>query len=301
MTLVTAIGVGWILTAAFIGLARARGWGKAIRSDGPEAHHDKAGTPTMGGIPLLIAAAAVWAVTGPHHGPALAVAALTAASAGHGLIDDLLALRSRRQERRDSTTGLLARYRLLVQTGMAAAFAVYAVAQGFGPLGQQLLDTVFLTAVVVGSINAFNFTDGLDGLAAGVTAIILLSLLTAPLALPLLGALLAFLWFNGHPARVFMGGVGAEALGAAVAAMAIVEGMVWQLPIIAIIPVLEVLSVIVQVVYFRVSGGRRLLRMSPLHHHFELGGWPEQRVVHRFWLITAIGVAVSWGLARVAS
>ena len=154
---------------------------------------------------------------------------------------------------------------------------------------------------MVGTINGFNFTDGLDGLAAGVAAIVLLAFLAAPFVAPLLGALLGFLWFNAFPARIFMGGVGSEALGAAVASIAILEGMVWYLPLVALIPVLEVLSVIVQVSYFRITGGRRLLRMSPLHHHFELSGWSEQRVTTRFWIVTALAVAAAAWLKGTAS
>jgi phospho-N-acetylmuramoyl-pentapeptide-transferase len=150
---------------------------------------------------------------------------------------------------------------------------------------------LFMLAIV-GSVNAYNFTDGLDGLAAGVAIPALLLFLGSPLAAALLGALLGFLWYNAHPARVFMGGVGAEALGAAIAGLAILAGAVWWLPLIALLPVLEVVSVIVQVAYFRATGGKRLLRMAPLHHHFELSGWPETRLVVRFWVVTAALVAL---------
>ena len=225
------------------------------------------------------------------------VVALVLASGLLGLLDDLLALRRRGEE----TTGLLARYRLLIQGVLGLAFAFFAVRQDLGPTGISTLDTPLLALIVVGTINGFNFTDGLDGLAAGVAAIVLLAFLAAPFVAPLLGALLGFLWFNAFPARIFMGGVGSEALGAAVASIAILEGMVWYLPLVALIPVLEVLSVIVQVSYFRITGGRRLLRMSPLHHHFELSGWSEQRVTTRFWIVTALAVAAAAWLKGTAS
>src|SRR5690606_25950399 len=140
---------------------------------------------------------------------------------------------------------------------------------GFRTFEAVWLDIGLYTLAVAGSINGFNFTDGVDGLAAGVTAIVLLFFAGSPFAAALLGALLAVLWYNGHPARVFMGGVGSEALGAAVAGLAITDGTVLALPLVALIPVLEVLSVVVQVVYFRATGGKRVLRMAPIHHHFE--------------------------------
>ena len=167
---------------------------------------------------------------------------------------------------------------------------------GHGPIGVGWLDLPFLAFVVVGSVNALNFTDGLDGLAAGITVIVLLLFLGNPLAAALLGALLGFLWYNAHPARVFMGGVGSEALGAALAGLAILAGAVWWLPLVVLLPVLEVVSVIVQVVYFRATGGRRLLRMAPFHHHLELSGWPEPRIVLRFWMVTAVLVSLAIAL-----
>ncbi len=201
----------------------------------------------------------------------------------------------------DTTTGVLARYRLLIQGAAALVFALYAVRSGQELFGVPLLDLLGFTFIIVGSINAFNFTDGLDGLAGGVAALVLLPFIGVGFVGALIGALLGFLWFNAHPARVFMGGVGSEALGAAVAGTAILAGWVWWLPLIALVPVLEVVSVILQVAYFCYTkatqgGGKRLLKMSPLHHHFELSGWSEQQVVVRFWLITAACVALAWGL-----
>src|SRR5699024_4616518 len=156
---------------------------------------------------------------------------------------------------------------------IALAFSLDAVNRGLSLFGQPVLDVVVYTFVIVGAINALNFSDGLDGLAGGMMVIMLLPFASQPLALTLLGALLGFLWYNARPARVFMGGVGSEALGAALAGLAINSGLTWYLPLIALVPVLEVLSVVLQVGYFKLSGGRRLLRMSPLHHHFELSGW----------------------------
>jgi phospho-N-acetylmuramoyl-pentapeptide-transferase len=210
-----------------------------------------------------------------------------------GLVDDALALRRKRALAlgQEPGTGLLARYRLVGQGLLALLFSLWAVQGGASLFGPAWLDAAVYTVIIVGSINAFNFTDGLDGLAAGVTAIVLHFFLASPFAAALIGALLGFLWFNAHPARVFMGGVGSEALGAAVAALAIMQGTVWYVPLIALIPVLEVLSVIIQVLYFRATGGKRFFRMTPLHHHFELSGLPETRIVQRFYLVTAVAVA----------
>ncbi len=310
--LLVAAGISLILTGAFIKLASRFGWGKSIRASGPASHLVKAGTPTMGGAAFLVAAAAAWLLTSGRAGPELAILLLALAAGLFGLQDDLASLRRKSSaalaaaEGRevDASTGILARYRILAQTLLAAAFSYWALSAGYALTGTFVLDLAFYTFVIVGSINAFNFTDGLDGLAGGITVIALLffigSPLAAALAAALVGALLAFLWYNSQPARVYMGGVGSEALGAAVAGLAIVDGSVLYLPLLALIPVLEVLSVVVQVSYFKLSGGRRLLKMSPLHHHFELSGWSETRVVQRFWVIGAICLAAALALRGAA-
>ena len=182
----------------------------------------------------------------------------------------------------------------MAQAAYALAFASYAVGAGHGPFGATWIDIPLIAFVIVGSVNALNFTDGLDGLAGGVAAVIVLLFLAQPLAAALLGSLIGFLWYNAHPARVFMGGVGSEALGAAIAGLAILAGALWWLPLIALLPMLEVVSVIAQVLYFRATGGQRLLRMAPFHHHLELSGWPETRVVTRFVLVTAVLVAIAF-------
>lgn len=303
-TVAGAALLGLLATGVFVQLAHRWGWGKVVRDDGPATHRAKGGTPTMGGVGFVLVALAIAWTVGPRGADLVAISLLFGASALLGLGDDLTSLARKRARLRGedaatvgAATGLFARWRLLGQAVFAAAFGAYAVQAGHGPFGIDVLDVAFLAFVVVGSVNAFNFTDGLDGLAAGVTAIILLLFLGSPLAAALLGALLGFLWYNAHPARVFMGGVGSEALGAAVAGLAILGGAVWWLPVIALLPVLEVVSVVVQVAYFRATGGRRLLRMAPLHHHFELSGWPETRVTLRFWLVTAVLVAAAfaWG------
>jgi phospho-N-acetylmuramoyl-pentapeptide-transferase len=287
-----------LLTGAFVQLARRYGWGKSVRRDGPQSHLAKEGTPTMGGAAFLAAALLVWLALGAKSAESWALVLLTLGAALLGLYDDLLSLRRKRRRAagEGATTGLLARYRLLGQGLIALAFSIYAVRLGHALFGVPWLDALGYTLVIMGAINALNFTDGLDGLAAGVSAIILLPFLGAPLAAPLVGALLGFLWYNGKHARVFMGGVGSEGLGAAIAGAAILGGWVWYLPLLALVPVLEVLSVIIQVAYFRATKGKRFFKMSPLHHHFELSGWSETQVVTRFWLVTAACVALAWAL-----
>jgi phospho-N-acetylmuramoyl-pentapeptide-transferase len=294
--------LGLMATGIFVQLARRFGWGKVVRSDGPESHFSKQGTPTMGGVAIVLVTLGVGAWQSAPGPDLVALLLLIALAAGLGLADDLTSLARKRAHARgeggsvSAATGLFARYRLAIQFAYAVPFAGYAVRTDLGPLGIAALDVLLLTLVVVGSVNAFNMTDGLDGLAAGVGAIVLLAFVGDGVAAALLGALLGFLWYNAHPARVFMGGVGAEALGAAVAGIAILAGKVWWLPLIAFVPVIEVLSVIAQVTYFRATGGRRLLRMTPLHHHFELLGWPETRIVLRAWLLTAVLVVVAFAL-----
>lgn len=297
VTVLTTALASLIATGAFVQLAKRYGWGKAVRAEGPAGHLAKVGTPTMGGLAfLLVAGIATLAL---HAGVAgtLALAVLVAAAALLGLADDLAALRRKRRaaEGAESATGLLARYRILGQAVVAFGFAAWAVNAGHALFGVPLLDALAFAFVIVGSINAFNFTDGLDGLAGGVAAIVLLAFWGDPWAAAMLGALLGFLYYNAHPARVFMGGVGSEALGALVAGLAVLHGRVWELPVIALVPVLEVLSVIAQVGYFRATGGRRLFKMSPLHHHFELSGWAETQVVARFWIATAVLTALVVG------
>lgn len=291
-----------VATAAFLTQATARGWGKAVRRDGPRTHLVKEGTPTMGGVAILAATAAVTTVllaTVPMADEVrmqtAAVLALTLASGVLGWWDDRASLLRKRRiaDGEDASTGILARWRLVGQGLVSLAFGAFAVRQGFDMVGVPALDVLAFAFVVTGTINALNMTDGLDGLAAGCGAIMLLAFFGHPMAAALLGALLGFLVFNAHPAKVFMGGVGSEALGAAIAGLAIVHGDVWRLPLLALVPLAETASVIVQVAYFRATGGRRLFKMSPLHHHFEMIGWPETTVVLRFWVVTALVTAAT--------
>ena len=282
MVLATALLLAWVLTAFWIALAPGLGLGKRVRAEGPEAHLAKAGTPSMGGVAFLLAAALAY---GLHGGDAFrGLWLLGLGFALLGAVDDLAGSR---------LSPLRAREKLLAQGVMGLVFALWA-SRLVNYTPWPWLDVLLILLAVVGAANAFNFTDGLDGLLASVTAVILLPFYPYPLAQALLGGVLGFLWHNAPRAKVFMGDTGSQALGAMVAGLFVLTGKLWLLPLAAIVPVVEVLSVVAQVAYFRRTG-RRLLRMSPLHHHFELLGWDEAKIVFRFAVVTALAVALAFG------
>ena len=293
----------------------AQGIGKQIRADGPETHEVKRGTPTMGGVLILAPLLLIGGLLAVRTARLWAPLGVTLAFAGLGAFDDLRGLRDVRG------VGWLARSKLPWQfaLGLLGALALYVAGAPRTvnvPLVHLALNLGWLyvpiaTVVIVGMANAVNFTDGLDGQAAGTVAIafaaygvIALNSTVPDMPLALLsaafvGGLLAFLWYNVHPARVFMGDTGALALGAGLAAVALMTSQWLLLPLIGGIFLAEVLSVILQVGYFKLTHGRRILRMAPLHHHFELGGWPETQVALRFWIMAA--VLAMLGLAMAAA
>jgi phospho-N-acetylmuramoyl-pentapeptide-transferase len=273
-----------------------------IREEAPERHREKAGTPTMGGLIILAAVVgAVGIAVRPLSTGVLLALLVTLGYGALGAADDLLAIRRRRN------LGLRARERLAVQIALAAIITLYVLRRpdlGTGVVipfaGQVELGWfygLFAVLYIVGFSNAVNLTDGLDGLAGGTVAIaagtyaaIALRLgrpEMAGLAAAFAGACIGFLWYNAHPAAIFMGDVGSNALGAGLAALAIATKSELMLFVVGLVFVLEAASVLLQVAYFKSTGGRRLFRMSPLHHHFELSGWPETQIVVRMWLIAA--------------
>ncbi len=274
--------LAWLFTGMWIGLMRGLGLGKRVRKEGPPGHLAKEGTPSMGGVAFLLAAFLGYLALG---GDGLRGVWLLGLGFGLlGLLDDLSGTLAR---------PLRAREKLLAQGIMALVFALWAV-RSVAYTPWPLLDLLLILLAVVGAANAFNLTDGVDGLLASVTAILLLPFYPFPLAQALLGGVLGFLWHNAPKAKVFMGDTGSQALGAMVAGLFILTGKLWLFPLAAVVPVLEVLSVVAQVLYYRKTG-RRLLRMSPLHHHFELLGWGEAKVVFRFALLTALATALAFG------
>lgn len=272
-------------------------FGQSIRECGPQSHLKKSGTPTMGGLMMLLAVVAALAVFSDFT-PAVVIALiLTLGHAVIGFIDDYIKVVMKRN------LGLTAKQKFLMQFILAGAYVYYAEthiqstalwipgANAVVDLGWGYYVLAFL--LLVGTTNAVNLTDGLDGLVSLVSlpvtvtyAVIALSIGThadlAGFALALAGACAGFLLFNHYPARVFMGDTGSLALGGGVAALALLTHTELLLVIIGGVYVAEAVSVIIQVTYFRITGGRRFFRMAPLHHHFELGGWKETKVVAAF-------------------
>ena len=278
-------------------------FGQYVRNDGPKDHIRKAGTPTMGGIMIIISfmLAALLFLQGNQKG--LALVLVTLGFGVIGFLDDFIKITKRR------SMGLRAYQKFLAQMAVAAAFIAFCFTlPGFSTyiiipffphiywdLGIFYGPLMFL--IILGTVNGANFTDGLDGLAAGVTVLIVAFFLFAawslhspvlPIAGAAVGSLLGFLLFNSYPAKIFMGDTGSLALGGFVAAVAILLGMPLWLGIVAFVYVAEVLSVIIQVGYFKITGGKRFFKMAPIHHSFELSGWPETKVVAFFCVITTI-------------
>lgn len=300
--MIAALVLSWFLVGLFITLSKRQGWGQPIRAEMQQSHQVKAGTPTGGGIGFVVAVALVWLflhLRGAGGGQRELLVLLAALGMGLiGLADDVLKIRSRmvgggRKE-------LLAREKFPLQFLVALLFAIFAqplASHDLIPSLGRVGDVIVVTLAMVAAVNAFNFTDGLDGLLAGVSIIVLLPLIgLSPLAALMIGGLVAFLWFNAHPARVFMGDMGSHAIGALVAGAYVMHADVWLLPIAAIIPVIAVVSVGLQILYFRRSGGKRLFKMTPIQHHFELSGWGETQVTLRFWAVTALATMLVWYL-----
>jgi phospho-N-acetylmuramoyl-pentapeptide-transferase len=316
-------GITFVLTVIwggpFIEVLRRLRIGKQIRVDGPQTHFTKLGTPTMGGLMIVVPIVLITAVLNVVNlyravlGRSILVPVFVlAAFSALGAIDDWQGLQGRGRG-----AGMLGRFKFLWQTLIALA-VVLVMYYGFGqrslaipsvPLKIDigLLYIPIAVFVIVSSANAANITDGLDGLAGLVmatafAAYAVIALLQGQVFLvrfcfTVVGACFAFLWFNAHPAELFMGDTGAQALGAALAVVALMTGQWLLLPIIIIIPVAETVSVILQVAYFKWSGGQRLFKMAPLHHHFELLGWSETQVVQRFWLVTLLAAMIGIALA----
>lgn len=276
-------------------------FGQSIRECGPASHMAKNGTPTMGGIMMLAAllVALLWGNFTPH---VIIALVLTVGHAVIGFIDDYIKVVMKRN------LGLTAKQKFLLQFILAGAYVYFAEThirntELWVPGINAVIDLgwgyyVLAFLLLVGTTNAVNLTDGLDGLVSFVSLPVTMvfafiaymqgMLDLSGFSLGLTGACLGFLLFNRHPARVFMGDTGSLALGGAIAALALLTRTELLLVIVGGIYVAEALSVIIQVTYFRFSGGKRIFRMSPLHHHFELGGWPEVKVVRVFTAVSCV-------------
>ena len=280
-------------------------FGQSIRECGPASHMKKSGTPTMGGLMMLAALvlALFWGRFTPH---VLIALVLTLGHALIGFLDDYIKVVMKRN------LGLTAKQKFLLQFLLAGAYVYFAETHLQNTtLWVPLLNVTFdfgwayyalAFILLVGTTNAVNLTDGLDGLVSFVSIPVTLAfafiaymqgmLDVSGFALGLTGACLGFLLFNRHPAQVFMGDTGSLALGGGIAALALLTNTELLLVIIGGVYVAEAMSVIIQVTYFRLTGGKRIFRMSPLHHHYELGGWNEVKVVRVFTLVSLLLSAV---------
>lgn len=306
----------------FIRLLRTLKIGKIIRVDVPESHISKMNTPTMGGFMFLIPVTlltvifnAVSFFGAPLYGSSVLLPLATMwGFAILGAVDDWEGVRGARRG-----LGMRSWTKFLLQAGMAL-FISYAlqyildVPQLYWPSSSTPIEFGWLylplaALIIVTMANAVNFTDGLDGLAGmitmvafGVYGIVALrqeQVYLARFCFSIVGALAAFLWFNVKPAQLYMGDTGSQALGATLAVVALMTGRWLFLPLIAIIPTAELLSVVIQVLYFKATHGKRVFKKTPIHHHFEMIGWQENQIVLRFWLIELIGAMIGFALTFI--
>lgn len=305
---VIAFAVSMFVTARMIPFLREKQFGQFIREDGPQAHLSKAGTPTMGGIAMVagitVALISSSFITGKFGADKLAILLSMYAFGFIGFVDDYNKIAKKQNE------GLTPRQKIVLQVLFGAALAVFMMLrEGTSvliPFAKVSVDfgvfyIPFIIFVEVAMANSVNLTDGLDGLASSTSAIVAacfavigMSIIPggnepmAAAAQAVFGAALGFLVYNHYPARIFMGDTGSMALGGVLSATAIIGHVEWLLPIAGLIFVCEALSVIIQVTYFKKTGGKRIFRMAPIHHHFELGGWHETKVVRVFCLFTLV-------------
>ena len=313
---IIAMVVSIVAGPKFIEFLRRNEFGQHIREEGPERHADKQGTPTMGGLLVIVTATLSFLAVSKYTVPGLAVMFTALACGAIGFIDDFIKLTHRR------SLGLSGRWKLLL-LGLVSVGVSLAARHQQLPTEMKIPIVHFdlqlsyawyglLFFVIAGATNGVNLTDGLDGLAAGTGIIALLAftlinvvafirlrfdtkLDMAIAGAALIGALVGFLWYNAFPAEVFMGDTGAMAVGGALAALAIFTQTTFLLLLIGGIFLIEALSVIVQVFSFKYLG-RRVLLMAPLHHHFEMKAWSETKVMVRFWIVTAILCATGFAL-----
>jgi phospho-N-acetylmuramoyl-pentapeptide-transferase len=297
----------------FIEFLRTREFGQQIREEGPAGHAAKAGTPTMGGLLIMVSVVVPFLILGQFDTETLAVIGTMLASAALGFADDWMKITKRR------SLGVSGRAKITVQLGIAIVLWYVATHSGNPPLTDtvrfRISDfsvnigygyPVLVFLVLAGATNGVNLTDGLDGLAAGCAAIVLLAYTAMTfitngqhdLALVcscLVGACVGFLWFNSFPAGIFMGDTGSLGLGGAIAALAVMTKTEVLLLITGGIFVIEALSVLIQVIAFQ-RFRKRVFLMAPVHHHFELMAWSETKIILRFWIVAAIAAAIGFTL-----
>jgi phospho-N-acetylmuramoyl-pentapeptide-transferase len=331
MTIVLALVAAGALFPLWIRLLRFRNIGQQVRADGPQGHLVKQGTPTMGGVLILLVVVGVYFATGRVSPLGLVSAAVMVACGSLGFVDDYAKVLKER------SLGLRPRAKLMWQGVISVAFCLLAVnwahvstwvsiplmGRGFdaGVLTTRLhlggmtiaIPWLYLALVwfmITAFSNTVNLTDGLDGLAAGTVMIVMLAyaaiafrqnhLEVALFAAAVAGSCVGFLWYNSYPADIFMGDTGSLGLGAAIAALAVVTKTELLAAVIGGIYVVEGLSVILQVASFKLTG-KRIFRMAPIHHHFEMKGWSETKVMVRFWIVTGILAGLGFALFFVGS
>ena len=307
LTFVTALAIVLFSGVYFLPMLHRLKYGQSIREEGPASHQQKSGTPTMGGVMIVLAVTAATLLFAPLTVTTLLVLFIFLGHFLLGFADDYIKVVKKRN------LGLRAYQKLLGQLFISlVTILIGCVLLGHDTsvwvpvLGEMweigALYYVLVVFVLVGTSNAVNLTDGLDGLASGTVAVAALFyavlLYHADSGLMIfsaarIGACIGFLWYNHHPARIFMGDTGSLALGGGLAGIAILSRTEALLPIVGFVFVCEALSVILQVISFQ-TRGKRIFRMSPIHHHFELGGWSETRVVYTFWAVGAAGAVLAW-------
>ena len=330
----TSVAVSLFTTRLLIDFLSRNRFGQPIREDGPEGHAVKAGTPTMGGLAIVFGAfigyiagditdlfglgtSSVFTRTG------LIVMGTIMATGAVGMVDDLIKIS------RERNIGLNKKAKIVGLLCVAVAFVVLMLTLtnihtelAFTRWDSTGIDlgrvgwSIWAVMLLLASANAVNLTDGLDGLASGAAILnfagftfiafwafrhpeayeVPHALDLAVISVSMLGGCVGFLWWNAAPAQIFMGDTGSLAIGAALASLALTTNTHLLLPIMGMLFVAETVSVILQVFVFRTQGGRRLFRMAPIHHHFELAGWPETRVIIRFWLLSGLTTGVGIGL-----
>ncbi len=304
----------------FINLLKQWGLGKRIRIEQPSAHQLKTGTPTMGGLMILIPVLIITTILNIANllgfnliGRSILVPMSVMIAFGSlGAVDDLMGVKV-------VPVGLLGRYKILWQLTFAVITALFlhygldlrsiAIPGIEEKIQIGLFYIPIAIFIIVGTSNAVNLTDGLDGLAGSIAAVAftaygVIAFLQGQIWLvafvfTVVGALLAFLWYNAHPAELFMGDTGALAVGATLAVVALMTGQWLLLPVVGFVFMAEAFSVILQVAYFKLTGGKRIFKMSPLHNHFELLGWSETHITQRFWLIGILSAMLGIALALI--
>ena len=292
-----------ILGPIFIPMLARFKFGQTVRDEGPQSHLAKNGTPTMGGV-MMIVAILITGLTRAKISQGLIVGLICIVGFGFvGFLDDFIKIKMKR------SLGLKAYQKIILQFALALYIAYYqysaspSATQLVIPFTNHIINLgiwyiPFMMIFIIGTVNAVNLTDGLDGLASGVTLIVSCFFIlfavsisnsdVAILAAATAGACLGFLGFNAYPAKVFMGDTGSMALGGAVVAFATLTNSPLLIVIVGFIYLAEALSVMIQVTYFKLTNGKRIFKMAPLHHHFEQCGWPETRVVFIFWIATVV-------------